>query len=404
MKQVSYHLLVCLALTGLSSCQQKSAENILRKSLAKIENIKTVEQILVTEHCDLANYRFKTDTSVYYFDFRNGGKTLGSRYHSPGIYLSAERPTNNYNYEIAKVVEVGYGRKAYSGSGGSYYPIFGSIDAAKRFLPNFLSDSTIHIMRLKDTTFNNQGIHYHINCLLMNKGIQPGGKLYDVSYAEDHYVSSFDLFINKKSNLPTEIVHKSNYRNKTKSWWKATSLQYNFRPQKPDSIWNLTSNPLNYIAYSSEEIRENRKERLLALLINTKAPGWELPDLSGINHTLDEFSDKLLLLEFWYIGCGGCHRSIPFLNEVKKQYDPAMFDVVGVNFVYTTDKTQLQKYVKDSGIDFLVLDMGALTAIDYKVNAGPTILLIKNGIILHAVEGYNDEVKAELTELIEKYI
>lgn len=329
---------------------------------------------------------------------------MGSRYYCPGNYLSTERPTNNYNYEIAKVVDVSYGKRAYSGSGGSYYPIFGSIDAVKRFLPSFLSDSTAHITRLKDTTIINQGIHYHINCVLMNRGIQPGGKLYDVSYAEDHHVSSFSLFINKKSLLPTIIEHKSAYMNETKSWWKATSLMYNFKPLKPDSVWNLTSNPLNYIAYSSEELRENRKERLRTLLINTEAPGWELPDLSGTIHTLDEFSDKLLLLEFWYNGCGGCHRSIPFLNQVKKQFDPARFDVVGVNFVYTTDKAQLQKYVKESGMDFLVLDMGALTAIDYKVNAGPTIMLIKNSKIVHAVEGYNDEVKAELTEMIEKYI
>ncbi|RLI43960.1 hypothetical protein DRO61_12705, partial [Candidatus Bathyarchaeota archaeon] len=60
--------------------------------------------------------------------------------------------------------------------------------------------------------------------------------------------------------------------------------------------------------------------------------------------------------------------------------------------------------VRDSDMDFLVLDMGALTAIDYKTSAGPTILLIKNGTIVHAVEGYNDEVKAELTVMIEKYI
>jgi len=29
---------------------------------------------------------------------------------------------------------------------------------------------------------------------------------------------------------------------------------------------------------------------------------------------------------------------------------------------------------------------------------------IKNGIIVHAVEGYSNEIKVELTEMIEKYI
>jgi thiol-disulfide isomerase/thioredoxin len=404
MKQAPSVLVVFLSIAGLYSCQEKSAEDILRMSLAKIEKIKTVEQILVTEHFDSANYFFKIDTSAYYFDFRNAGKTSGSKFHSPGTYLSVERPTSNYSYDIAKVAEVGYGRKAYMGSAQFYFPIFGSIDAAKRFLPNFLSDSTIHITRLSDTTLNGKGKHYHIHCLLLNKCLQPGGELHEASYAEDHLQFSYDLLINKENGLPTEIVYKYKYLDTTKQGWKATTLRYDFSPQKPDSVWNLTSNPLNYIAYSLEDLREDRKERLRVQIINTEAPGWELHDLSGNIHSLDEFRDKLLLLEFWYIGCGGCHRSIPFLNQAKKQYGPAKFDVVGINFVYNTEKDQLKKYVKDSGINFLVLDNGALTAIKYKASAAPLILLIKNGTIVHAVEGYNDEVKAELTEMIEKHI
>ena len=276
-------------------------------------------------------------------------------------------------------------------------------DAVKRFLPNLLSDSTIQITRLNDTTLNGK-VHYHIHFLLLNKQIQPGGKLHETSYMEDYGRCSYDMFIDEGNGLPTEITHKFTYLDEPVWGWKAFTLRYDFSPQKPDSIWNLTSNPLNFIAYSLQDRRQNKKERLRTQLINTEAPGWELPDLSGKIHTLDEYSDKLLLVEFWFVGCGACHRSIPFLNEVKKQYDPARFDVVGINFVYNLEKDELKEYVRDSGMDFLVLDMGALTAIDYKTSAGPTILLIKNGIIVHAVEGYNDEIKAELTEMIEKYI
>jgi len=403
MKQASCYLLLGLSFLGLSSCQKKSAEDILRKTITKIDKISTVEQILVTEHYDSANYYFKSDTSAYYFDFRSNDMTIGSRYHCPGAYLSEEKPISNYKYEIAKVEDVGYGRKVYGGTTSFYYPIFGSIDAVKRFLPNLLSDSTIQITRLNDTTLNGK-VHYHIHFLLLNKQIQPGGKLHETSYMEDYGRCSYDMFIDEGNGLPTEITHKFTYLDEPVWGWKAFTLRYDFSPQKPDSIWNLTSNPLNFIAYSLQDRRQNKKERLRTQLINTEAPGWELPDLSGKIHTLDEYSDKLLLVEFWFVGCGACHRSIPFLNEVKKQYDPARFDVVGINFVYNLEKDELKEFVRDSGMDFLVLDMGALTAIDYKTSAGPTILLIKNGIIVHAVEGYNDEIKAELTEMIEKYI
>ena len=412
MKQASRYLLICISLLGFSSCQQKSAddifnrtitEDIIRKTISNIDEISTVEQILVMEYFDSVNYFFKIDTSAYYFDFTNAGMTYGSKYHCPGNYLSSKKSTTNYDYEIAKVIETGYGRKTYLGSSPFYFPVFGSIDAVKRFLPKLLSDSTIQINRLNDTTLNGQ-VHYHIHFLLSNKDIQPGGELIETSYMEDHMRFSYDMFIDKEIGLPTEIAYNYSYLNKSDMGWKASTLRYDFSPQKPDSIWNITSSPLNFLAYSLEDRMEVKKERLRSQLINTEAPGWELPDLSGKIHTLDEFSDKLLLLEFWFVGCGGCHRSIPFLNQVKQRYDPARFDVVGINFVYNTEKEQLKEYVKNSGMEFLVLDMGALTAIDYKTSAGPTILLIKDGIIVHAVEGYSDEIKAELTEMIEKNI
>jgi hypothetical protein len=88
---------------------------------------------------------------------------------------------------------------------------------------------------------------------------------------------------------------------------------------------------------------------------------------------------------------------------VKEKYDPGKFDVVGINFV-NTEKDRLKQYVRESGIEFLVLDNGAQTAIKYKASAAPLILLIKDGMIIHAVEGYNDEKRAELIEMIEKNI
>jgi thiol-disulfide isomerase/thioredoxin len=403
MRQAYFFLFVLLSIIGLSSCQEKSGKDILQKSLAKIENIKTVEQILVIEHFDSANFFFKTDTSTYYFNYADTRKTKGAKYHCSGAYPSQEKSMSNYIYDIAKVDEDSYSKTSYRGPASMYYPIFGSIDAVKRFLPNLLADTTIQITSLNDTSISGFGEHSHIRFSLRNKTIQPGGSIIDVSYAEDHHVSSYDLFINKKSSLPTEVIYKSSYMNKTHSGWRATTLKYDFSPQKPDSIWNLTSNPLNYIAYSSEDILEDDKTRLRVQLIDMEAPGWELPDLSDNIHTLDEFHDKLLLLEFWYIGCGGCHRSIPFLNQVKKKYEPDNFDVVGINFV-SQEKENLIKYAKESGIEFLVLNDSGQTAIRYKVRGAPLILLIKNGIIVHAVEGYNDEIKAELTNMIERLI
>jgi hypothetical protein len=53
---------------------------------------------------------------------------------------------------------------------------------------------------------------------------------------------------------------------------------------------------------------------------------------------------------------------------------------------------------------FLVLNDTGQTAIKYHVKGAPLILLIKNGTIVYAVEGYSDQIKNEISSKIEKYI
>jgi len=395
--------LILLFIPGIYACQDESAEKILKRTLAEIEKIKTVEQILVTEFRDSSNYFMKTDTSVYYFDFRKAGAASGAKYHCPGTLIPAEASPVDCTYEFAKVVDTGYGRKAYEGSKLFYFPIFGSIDAVRRFLPSFLADSTIQIKRLNDTVFNDGREHYQIRCLLMNRCLQPGGDIALVSYAEDHLRFSYDLLIEKESRLPSVVIYNYTYLNRSNQWWKASTTRYDLTPPEPDRLWNISANPLNYISYTEEERLADAEERLRTQILNTPAVPWELPDLMDNRHSLDDFSEKLLLLEFFYMGCGNCHRSFPFLNRVKEQYDSRRFDVVGINFVQS-EADQLKRYVRESGIRFLVLDNGAQTAIRYKVSAAPLILLIKDGSIIHAVEGYNEEIGAELLELIELHI
>ena len=403
MKQLSLHILAFLVIAGFSSCQEKTPEKILKKTLSKIEKINTIEQVLATDYYDSSNYYIKHDTSVYYFEFSDEKSVVGAKYLCPGNYLSSERPAEDFVYELAKIKDRGYGRKVYEGGEFYYFPVFGSIDAVKRFLPTILADSTVQITRLNDTTLNNFEDHFHVNILLQNKAIEPGGKIALVSYAEDYLRFSYDLFIAKESFLPSEIIFHYTYLDKNHIWWRARTLRYDFDPQKPDKTWNLTSNPLNFIVYTEEEIMEDKMERLHVQIINTRAPGWELEDLSGNMHSLGDFRDKLLLIEFWFIGCGPCRRSIPFLNELKKKYDPGKFDVVGINTIYK-ENDKLKKYASETGMEFLVLNNGGQTAINYKMHGAPLMLLIKNGIIIHAIEGYNEEKKAELIKIIEKNI
>jgi thiol-disulfide isomerase/thioredoxin len=72
------------------------------------------------------------------------------------------------------------------------------------------------------------------------------------------------------------------------------------------------------------------------------AVDFELPDLDGRSVKLSQFSDRVVILNFWASWCGPCVQEIPSLLNLVKQ-------VKGVQLVAVSedhDRTELQAFIK----------------------------------------------------------
>jgi len=253
MKPVYRFLLIFLLPAAFYSCQDKSAEKILQDTMDKIGRIKSVEQIVVTDLHDSADYFSMVDTSVYYFDFHDKNRITGAKYHIPGSYLSGERGTDHATYDLPKRANVDFRREFYSGPETFYFPVLGTVDAFRRFLPNILDNSAVRLNLLKDTTLHGLGTHYHIHFLLRDRNIRPDGNIMKISGPKNEVQISYHLLIRKRNNLPTELKMQYIYQDVPLYGWTARTLRYDFKPQKPDSIWVITSDPLDFLSFSREK-------------------------------------------------------------------------------------------------------------------------------------------------------
>ena len=253
MNPVFRFLVIFMLPVAFCSCQDKSAEKILQDSLDRIGRIKSAEQIMVTDLHDSADYFSMVDTAVYYFDFRDKNRITGAKYHIPGYYLAGERRTDHSSYDLPKRSNLDFRREPYSGPETFYFPVLGTVDAVRRFLPNILADSAVRLNLLKDTTLYGLGTHYHIHFLLRDKNIRPDGNIMKVSNAKNHVQISYHLFIRRRNALPTEIKMQYIYQDVPLYGWTARTLRYDFKPQKPDSIWNITTDPLDFVTFSREK-------------------------------------------------------------------------------------------------------------------------------------------------------
>ncbi|MBO0862058.1 MAG: TlpA family protein disulfide reductase [Chloracidobacterium sp.] len=81
------------------------------------------------------------------------------------------------------------------------------------------------------------------------------------------------------------------------------------------------------------------------LSANDPAPDFSFIDLEGKSHRLSDYRGKVVLLDFWYLGCGPCQAAIPQSVEFYKQYHSKGLEIIGINCADT--KEALQKFLAE---------------------------------------------------------
>src|SRR5208337_327673 len=66
-------------------------------------------------------------------------------------------------------------------------------------------------------------------------------------------------------------------------------------------------------------------------LLNKKAPGFVLTDLSGQSLTLARFRGKVVLLNFWATWCAPCQVEMPVFAAWQRQYGAQGLQVIGIS-------------------------------------------------------------------------
>ncbi|MBA3581048.1 MAG: TlpA family protein disulfide reductase [Gammaproteobacteria bacterium] len=125
-------------------------------------------------------------------------------------------------------------------------------------------------------------------------------------------------------------------------------------------------------------------------LLGTRRPDFALPDLENKIHHINEFNNKVVLVNFWATWCGPCRKEIPALIKLKKERAQQPFEIVSV----ALDRADLtREMVKEYGINYPVLYGGAdadAVSISYGNNQGLlpySVLINAQGNIVYTHAG-----------------
>jgi peroxiredoxin len=129
-----------------------------------------------------------------------------------------------------------------------------------------------------------------------------------------------------------------------------------------------------------------------------QAPSFDVKTIDGKTLTLSDLKGKVVVLNFWFIGCGPCRVEMPGLNKLAEEFNTG--DVIFIGFA--SDKADaLRKFLKEIPFKYQIVAETSAVAAQYEVSVFPTHVLInRQGQIEFFLTGGSANRSEELRPLI----
>jgi peroxiredoxin len=150
---------------------------------------------------------------------------------------------------------------------------------------------------------------------------------------------------------------------------------------------------------------------LIAPATRTPAPTFHLADETGKIIQVYDYKGRVVLLNFWATGCGGCVLEIPTFIELERSYKDKGFTAVGVSVDKSYEDLKdddeawkkVRPFIVNRKLNYPILMGDDLIVSAYKVNAYPaTYLIDRYGRIAATYVGVvdKDNVEANVKALL----
>lgn len=135
----------------------------------------------------------------------------------------------------------------------------------------------------------------------------------------------------------------------------------------------------------------------------TAAPAWTLSDTAGTTVSLSDLKGRVVVLDFWYIGCPPCVRSMPRLAKLHERFSRQGVVFMGINTI--DEPAKALAFIRRKELKYGFAFNGKNVADAYRVSAFPTMFVIgRDGMIKFIHEGDNEDLENILANAIEREI
>lgn len=136
-----------------------------------------------------------------------------------------------------------------------------------------------------------------------------------------------------------------------------------------------------------------------ANLLNKPAPDWEAKDLDGKTWRLSELKGKVVVMDFWYRGCGWCMYAMPQVKQLAADYKDKPVVILGMN----TDQKEEDAHfvVKELGLTYPQVKATGIPD-KFGVQGFPTLIIVDPTGTIRAFDvGYSPDLREKVSKKID---
>lgn len=154
-----------------------------------------------------------------------------------------------------------------------------------------------------------------------------------------------------------------------------------------------------------------------SLPLGSPAPDFTAADTLGVNHSLSDYANALVVVDFWASWCGDCRREMPALKQLYEDYCECGVEFVSVSF--DESEASWKAYLRKQELPWLQISNlqpwhskvdGVSTTTNpiakaYDLKWIPTLFLVDHGTIIAydtTVEHFEEKLRQRIEMKVEE--
>lgn len=113
-------------------------------------------------------------------------------------------------------------------------------------------------------------------------------------------------------------------------------------------------------------------------MLGQHRPEFVLPDLDGTPRNVNQWSGKVLLVNFWATWCPPCRKEMPGFVDLKEQYGEEGFEILGVAI---DDTQEVRDFTDTLGVNYPIV-VGGLDASEIARQYGNNLSVLPYSVLI----------------------